>query len=240
MIFSKPSWLQDLLYDLGRGDVVIRAMKPTPAIASDDDVHSWTEIAALQTLYRLREDYEGSLLRLLELTEKSDRPVILERSATVFAMSPHSQTNLLERALRMAQRAVELGKDRDEMPSCLLARGLLEYRLGRHEEADATLRQCSNERIGHVPAIAAIFRALNAHARGRRSEAAELADRVREQWKVWGLVEPPADFKLHSQEPESKAYNTLLAWSAYRELTEALSNRPSPANEAKAGRPNAF
>jgi len=124
----------------------------------------------LEAAVRLREagDAEGARVALMELAAtRSDDAVVQYQTAWV-----HDVLGLESGAIPFYERALELGLEGEDRLGALVGLGSSYRNLGRHDDAERTLR-AGREEFGHGGAFDA-FLAMVLHDLGRHAEAMEL------------------------------------------------------------------
>jgi tetratricopeptide (TPR) repeat protein len=128
----------------------------------------WYQRAALYLKLGDAEGYRGTCAEMLKRFGNTDRPDIAEHIAKTCSLAPDAVSNS-KPVLKLADLAIEKkGSDR----WILLAKGLAEYRAGRHASAVDWLKRVSPKSGGeHLDAIAFAVLTLAERRLGRTQEA---------------------------------------------------------------------
>jgi tetratricopeptide (TPR) repeat protein len=114
--------------------------------------------------------HRRAMLRRFGMTKD---PMIAERTAKVGLLLP-AEADELKRLAVLAERAVTNGGDRGELPYFHLARGLAEYRRGKHDAAARWLRKASAQSDSWNLAVPVhLILAMIQQQRGKAREAKE-------------------------------------------------------------------
>ncbi len=109
------------------------------ARANPTDIGLSLRLATLHAWLGNEAEFNAACRRLIEQAEGTNTPAEAGRAATVFCLRPSTDADLMARALKLAQRAVELGKADPLLPRFRMALGMAEYRNGHYLAAEATL-----------------------------------------------------------------------------------------------------
>ena len=145
-------------------------------------------------------------------------------------MLPSTDKARLAAALDLARKAVQLGKDSDNLPWFQIALGMAEYRSSHFAAADAALTAAVKlgKNNPHVADTSALYRAMTLFRQGEEDEARMLATAA-----AAGMRPLPKD------EKEALADNVIdddfILWLAYKEAKaliklEAAPTAPVPPN----------
>jgi hypothetical protein len=159
------------------------------------------------------------------LAENATKAHDLERVAKLACLRPIDDKPTREAALRLAIKAVEIGKgNRSEIPWCSLALGMAEYRNAHYAEAIEALTAAETTAAGldtkqhraHISGTAAFYRAMSLFHQGQLAEARTLftAHRGRDESRplVTRIIEAEAN------------HNDLILWLAFKEAHALLAN----------------
>jgi tetratricopeptide (TPR) repeat protein len=185
---------------------------------------TYISAAALQAWFHMDNEYADTCRRALELGQRSDDPVTLERVAKACMLRPSSDTGGLANSLAFARKAVERGKGHGYLPWFQLALGMCEFRNGHWAEADVALVAAMKMASDKSPIwlTSAFYRAMNLFQQGKRDEARKLAN------------EATARMRPLPREGETFDAVDLILWMTYKEAKELLK---LDATSADSGRP---
>ena len=162
-------------------------------------------------------EYAAICRRALEFGKSSDDPTILERIARVCCLGLSADPSRFADALKLARKAVELGKGNDVgWPWFQLALGMSEYRNGHLLEADAALTAAmkADPKDGHVKVTSAFYRSMTLFQLGKQDEARKLAAKAASRTQI---------FLPFPQQPKARYWHDdLLLWMAYKEAIQLL------------------
>jgi len=218
--------LADSYGALGRGREAVAILEQTVE-ADPKDTIAWLKLASWETWLGLEADYEATRQRVVQQAEGTDVASTAERAARVYCLRPSTDPALLAKALGLAQRGVELGKNDGAFPWYQLALGIAEYRNGQFATAERTLAPVEQAAGGqdYLQGSTRLFRAMSLSRLDRLEEARRLVGQVEAQM-------PPLP------EDESKPivviHDNLIWWLAYKEA-KALIEGPA----ASAAKPSA-
>ena len=175
------------------------------------------KIAALQVWFGKDADHAATCPRMLELAAGTDDVYTADRAARAYCLRPSSDPQLIESAVTLARRAVDLGKDHPDLQGYQLGLGIAEYRHGNFPSANQALstveKAGKDERLVQDPAR--LFRAMSLFRQGKEAEARQLFAEVEAQMKPL-----PAD----ERQPLANAagHDDVIVWLAYKEAKALL------------------
>ena len=189
------------------------------------------KIATLQLWFGKDADHAATSRRMLELAAGTDEASTAERAAKAYCLRPSSNPQLLESAVTLARRAVDLGKNHPDLKWDQLALGMAEYRHGNFPAADQALSAA--EEAGkddrQVQGIARLFHAMSFFKQGKMAEARQLFGEAEAQ-----MPPLPADEK----QPLANGADadSVIVWLAYKEAKALLQTKapavpPKPAGK---------
>jgi serine/threonine protein kinase/tetratricopeptide (TPR) repeat protein len=187
---------------------------------------TYVAAAAQQAWFHKDNEYADTCRRALELGQRSDDPVTLERVAKACMLRPSSDTGRLANSLAFARKAVELGKGHGFLRYFQMALGICEFRNGHWAEADVALVAAMKTESDKSPIwlTSAFYRAMNLFQQGKRDEAQRLANEATARMKP--LPREVGTF----QNPDD-----LILWMAYKEATELLKLDSTSAGSGRPG-----
>ena len=146
-------------------------------------------ITALQAWFGMDVDHTATCRRILEFAAETNDASSAERAAKAYCLLPSSDPQLLDSALVLARRAVDLGKDHRFLPYYQMALGMAEYRDGNYP-ADQTLTAAEQASKGnrHVQDPARFFHAMSLFRQGKKAEARKLFAEAGAQIKVFNYL----------------------------------------------------
>jgi serine/threonine protein kinase len=176
-----------------------------------------TELLIVQAWFDRSADYAASCRRLLKFTEDTMVPTTAERAAKACLLRADADRDILEQALVLARRAVDLGKEHQFLGWFQLALGMAEFRLGNYRAADKSL--LAAERM--APINSGFFRAMSLYRQGQATEARRLFDTAAAHMRPL-----PDD----DQNPlaSGASGDDIVIWLAYREAAAMLGIEASP------------
>jgi tetratricopeptide (TPR) repeat protein len=154
---------------------------------------------------------------MLELAAGTDDASTAERAAKAYCLRPSSDPQLLDSAVTLARRAVDLGKDHWFLKWYQMALGMAEYRNGNYEAADQALRAAEeagkDNRLVH--GTARLFHAMSLFKQTKEAEARQLFAEAEAQ-----IPPLPAD----ENQPLAKGVDadSVIVWLAYKEAKALL------------------
>jgi tetratricopeptide (TPR) repeat protein len=183
------------------------------------------KIAALQAWFGKDPDHTTTCRQMLGLAAGTDDAPTAERAAKAYCLLPSSDPQLLESALALARRAVELGRnDPNLLPWNQLSLGMAEYRHANYLAADQALSAA--EKAGKenplVQGPARLFHAMSHFRQGKEAEAHRLFVEAGAQMKPLptDAVQPLAN---------AAGPDDVIVWLAYKEARALLkSNANAP------------
>ena len=106
---------------------------------SPNDTSAAQKITTLQAWFGKSADHAATCRRALELAATTDDPSVADRAAKAYCLLPSSDPQLLAAALKLARRAVDLGKEHQFFPYYQMVLGMAEYRNANYPAADEAL-----------------------------------------------------------------------------------------------------
>jgi tetratricopeptide (TPR) repeat protein len=193
----------------GRGREAV-AIMARAAEADPKDSLAWLRLASFQTWFGVDADYEATRRRVVQQAEGTDLAWTAERAARVYCLRPSTDTALLAKALSLARRGVELGKNDPFLPWYQLALGIAEYRNGQYAAAEGTLAVPEQMAVGddYLQGTARLFRAMSLFRLDRLEEARRLVSQAEAQM-------PP--LPKDESKPMVVSHDNLIWWLAYKE-----------------------
>jgi tetratricopeptide (TPR) repeat protein len=208
--------LAEAYLNVGRTEEAVGLLSACAA-ARPDDSQLARKVAALRAWLGPAREYEAFTRRLVERAAGEQDPSSVERTAKAASLRAASDPAQAEATLRLAQRAVELGRGSAYLPYYQMALGMAEYRHSDFPRAEKTLAALvpANRPEGVVAGTSALYRVMALSRLGRDAEARTLFDAA-----VTALKPLPAD----ERNPLTGGANAddLIFWLACREAGELL------------------
>ncbi len=182
-------------------------------------------LATWQAWFGHDADFEATRRRLVQKAEETDDANTSHRAAKAYCLRPSTDATLLIKALKLAQRSVELGKTDHFLPWFQQGLGLAEYRNGQYAAAEASL-SIAEQTVGPFPEITGtsrLFRAMTLFRQGKSEEARKLFSQAGAEMPAL-----PKDESKPLVEGRSLNHDVLIWWLAYKEASSLL-NEPGPA-----------
>ena len=132
-------------------------------------------LAVLLNSMGLTAEHEDFCREVLLSQKDTATPASAERAARCYAIAPGAtNASLLDAALVLARRAVELGRQNEHLAWYQLAEGLVEYRRGEYARAAETLAgaQKSDHPLARGPAL--MLHAMTQWRLGQKNDAGKL------------------------------------------------------------------
>ena len=144
---------------------------------------AWLKLASWQTWFGLEADYEATRRRVVQQAEGTDQASTAERAARVYCLRSSTDAALLAKALNLARRGVELGKNDPDLPWYQVALGIAEYRNGQYAAAEGTLAVLEQTAGGqdYLQGTTRLFRAMSLFRLDRLEEARRLLSQAEAQ-----------------------------------------------------------
>lgn len=208
--------LADSYAEAGRWDEAL----PLWAEASEglpDDTQLALKVASLQLWFGRHADHAATSRRMLELAAGTDKASTAERAAKAYCLSPSSDPQLLESAVTIARRALDLGKGSRHFEWYQMALGMAEYRHSHFSAADQALSS-AGEMDGGDPLVqgtARFYHAMSLFKQGKQAEA------FQQFYKAVVQMKPlPANEK----QPLANGADadSIILWLAYKEAKTLL------------------
>ena len=182
----------------------------------------------MQAWFGKEADFTATCRRLIEQAEGTNTPAAADRAAKVYCLRPSTDAGLMARALKLAQRAVELGKNDPLLPGFQMSLGMAEYRDGQYAAAEATLaaaEQSSGDPL--IEKTSQLFRLMSLFKQGRQDEARKRLGEVEAR-----MPPLPADDGKPLLDGREASADELILWLAYKEarlLLQPASSTTPPA-----------
>ena len=210
-------------FSAGRSTEAIALLKRVCEL-KPKDMYNLVTLATWQTWFGQDADYEVTRRRLVEEAEGTDQATDAEQATKAYCLRPSTNAALLTQVLKLAQRAVELGKrDWDQ-----LALGLAEYRNGQFAAAENTLavtEQMAGE-DHEVQGIARLFRAMSLFRQNRPEEARKLFTQAESQ-----MPPLPKDESKPLVDGKPASHDMLIWWLDYKEARALIEGPSTPVAE---------
>ncbi len=138
------------------------------------------KVAALQVWSGEDTGHVATAQRMLAWAEASENPEDLERAAKISCLRPINDASVREASLKLARKAVRLGKEKPEgLAWYHMTLGLAEYRSGHHAEAIEALTAAEAATAGTwhpqiVRSTAGFYRAMSLFQQGKPADARAL------------------------------------------------------------------
>jgi hypothetical protein len=213
----------------------------TLSAAKPEDTLLLLKLAALQAWFGQDQELAATCRRGLAGAKNATDLETADRVAKACCLLPWTDQTQQDAVLALARKAVQLGKDSDDLPWFQMALGMAEYRRGHFADADATLlaaaksaRNMSNIYARdkyYVGGTSALYRAMSLLRQGKKNEARQLA------LEAASRMSPlPKDEKnpLAGNALRSDWWNDdLIVWMAYKEAKAMIQFDAAPLLEAK-------
>jgi eukaryotic-like serine/threonine-protein kinase len=175
------------------------------------------KLAALQLWFGKEDDYGATCRRMLQWARQTGQPEIADRVAKLSCLRPTPDAEMLEAALTLARRAIELGQgNKGWFPWFQMTLGMAEYRNGRYSDADQALNAAietlhATRRIdARIEGAVGFYRAMSLLQQGHEAEARKVFATTEEK-----MIPLPAS----EQNPlaDGADHDDLILWLAYKE-----------------------
>jgi tetratricopeptide (TPR) repeat protein len=195
------------------------AANPNEAILSLNAL----KVAALQAWFGQEKEFADSGRRALELTKSTTVPEIADRVVKACCLRSSTDKAQQEAAVALARKAVQLGKDSQNLPWFQICLGMAEYRSGHFAEADAALLDAAQRGKDnpHIAGTSAFYRAMCLLRQGTEAGARKLAITAAAKMKPL-----PKDEK--NPLANNANHDDLILWLAYKEAMTLLKIKLSP------------
>ena len=139
------------------------------------------------------------------------------RGRHAYCLRPSSDSQLIETALTLARRAVDLDKGHQNLPWDEMVLGMAEYRHGNYRAADQALTTAEDLGKGNrfVRDPARFFHAMSLFHQGNESGGRQMFNEVETRMKPL-----PAD--EHQSLADGVGPDDLIVWLAYKEAKALL------------------
>ena len=186
------------------------------------------QLAACQAWLGRETDYTATCRRFLEWAKDTSKPVDAQRASESASIRPQAAPQMLEAALLLAKRAVELGQRENSslLPQFQISLGIAEYRSGHYPQADqafaAVMAAPSQDKdtSAKIQGVTGFYRAMSLFRQGQETEAQALFSATEATMKPL-----PAD--EHKPAVSDTNQDNFILWLAYKEA-RALLNPPKP------------
>jgi serine/threonine protein kinase/tetratricopeptide (TPR) repeat protein len=208
--------------------------------ADPKDTNLSLKVAALQAWFGHDKELAATRRRILANAEGTEDAHTADRAANACGLLPSAGKAELDASIVLARRAVDLGKDSEDLDFFLMHLGIAEYRAGDFAKAEASLTAAMDRGKGHphrdagltyfVDGTSSFYRAMCLFRQGKNDEARTLATEDAAKMKPL-----PAD----DQNPlaDGASPDDLILWLAYKEAKALIGFDATPAAPAKpAGR----
>jgi tetratricopeptide (TPR) repeat protein len=205
----------------GRGSEAISLMREA-CERDPKNTDSSLTLATWQTWFGQDADYEATRRRLLQQAEGSDVASTAERAAKAACLRASTDAALLAKALKLAQRGVELGKNDSLLPYFQVSLGLAEYRnnLLADAERDLAIGEGNLGDDADVQRIGRFFRAMCLYRQNRPEEARKLFGQTEAQMPPL----PKAESKL-LVDGKPASHDQLICWLACQEARNLINGQ---------------
>jgi tetratricopeptide (TPR) repeat protein len=177
-------------------------------------------VSTLQAWFGKNADHAATCGRVMALAADTDDPSVADRAAKAYCLLPSSNPRLLEAAVRLARRAVDLGKNHQYWPYYQMSLGMAEYRHGNYAAADAALVAAEEAQNAHrhVREAVRFFRVMSFFRQGKVLEGRKLFTEAEAQMKPL-----PAD----ERQPlgNNAVGDDVIIWLAYKEAKALLADK---------------
>jgi tetratricopeptide (TPR) repeat protein len=166
-----------------------------------------------QAFEKIRHDY-------LRSVSNGDTAYIDEAVAKLYSLTPSSDSAMLDKAVGLARRGVELRKGTPGRAWYYLSLGMIEYRSGQYTNAEqhlATAIQTAGKYQDVLP-TAGFFRAMCLFQENRAGEARQLFNETTSLMPAF-----PQNPRRPVLDGKAATHDVVIAWLAYREAKELLS-----------------
>jgi tetratricopeptide (TPR) repeat protein len=179
------------------------------------------KIAALQAWFGKDADHAVTSRRVLKLAARTDDASTAERAAKAYCLRPSADPQLIESALTLARRAVELGRnDPNLLPWNQMTLGMAEYRHGSFQAAHQALSaaEIAGKENPLVQGPARLFHAMVLFRQGKETEARRLFAEAEAQMKPLpnDAMQPLAN---------GAGPDDVVFWLAYKEAKALLETK---------------
>jgi WD40 repeat protein len=217
--------LANVYFSLGHHREAIALLQKVCEVNTKDTLASLA-LATWQTWFGQDADYGATCRRLVQQAQGTDEPWTAERAAKAACLQPSADAAMLTNALKLAQRAVQLGKGSSLLPWYQLCLGLTEYRIGEYADAEETLTIAEHTAGDQheIQGTARLFRAMSLFRQSRIEEARKLFSQEAAQ-----MPPLPKDEGKPVLDGRPVSHDVLIWWLAYKEAKSAL-NQPVSSN----------
>jgi tetratricopeptide (TPR) repeat protein len=197
--------------------------------AVPNDAGASLSLAIAQLWFGQETNYEATRRRVVQLAEGTDQAGTAERAAKVYCLRPSSSAALLAKALKLANQAMELGKEDSGLQWRQLTLGLAEYRNSQYALAERTMSAVEETDGDHdgpddSRETARLFRAMSLFKQDKLEEARKVFSQAE------AIMPPlPKDENRPIIEGKSFGRDWIVMWLAYKEAKELMEGRPPEA-----------
>jgi len=162
---------------------------------------------------------------LVQQAEGRNEATTAERAAKAACLRPSIDAALLGKALDLARRGVELGKDDAYFRYYQLGLGLAQYRNGQYTDAEQTLSLAepkfeADPSEGAFQGLARLFRAMSLCRQNRLDEARRAFSEA--EAKMPPLPQDESKPLMSNNKPVT--HDDLICWLAYKEAKSVLND----------------
>jgi hypothetical protein len=208
--------LGELAEDAGHWDEAM-ALSEERSMLDPSDTELSLRTAALHAWLGNEANHARFCQQILARVQGTQDPVVADRAARAFCLRPSSDPSALNRVLKLAQHAVELGRGHTHMPYYQLTLGMAQLRVGDLAAADNAMIavEQSTENNTDVRVPARLIRAMILFRQGKVTEARQL------------FVHAEAEMTRLPDDAGQRLMNgvgshDLIAWLFYREAKTLL------------------
>ncbi len=188
------------------------------AQANPTDTSLSLRLATLQAWFGKETEFTATCRFLIEQAGGTSTPTAAGRAAQVYCLRPSTDADLMAQALKLARRAVELGKENSMWPWFQMSLGMAEYRNSQYAAANATLAAAEQTSGGPlIENTSHLYRLMSLFKQGRQSEARKHLDEVEARMPLL-----PADETKPLLDGRAASADELILWLAYREAKALL------------------
>jgi tetratricopeptide (TPR) repeat protein len=192
--------------------------------SNPSDADAALSMAVLQIWYEENDDYEATRHNVMLSARADAEASVAEIIAKTYCLEPSTNTSLLQKALDLAQRGVNLRTNTPWLSWQQLSLGMAQYRLGQYTDAENTLALAEQDagKFTDVPPTARFYRAMCLYSENRVDEAHQLFSQTESQMTPYPR---DPDKPVIGNKPAS--YDVIITWLAYREARTLLNSSAS-------------
>jgi hypothetical protein len=149
--------------------------------AKPEDTVLIQKLTTLQAWFGQDQEFAATCRRGLAWAKDTTLPETADRVAKACCLLPWTDQTPHEEVLALVRKAVQLGKDSDNLAWFQMGLGMAEYRSGHLAEADAALLAPANsgqnnyDAAYYVAGTSAFYRAMSLFQQSKKDEAGKLA-----------------------------------------------------------------